>query len=104
MFDPGHIFLFFFWLVWAFVAAHGLLCNYCCELSSRTCGLCGPVACRILVSRPGIEPAPPALAGRFLTTGLPGKSPSHIIFKALWPNSTSHSLLHLLLFVTTLSD
>ena len=48
MFDPGHIFLFFFWLVWVFVVAHGLLCNYCCELSSCTCRLCGPVACRIL--------------------------------------------------------
>ena len=75
--------------------------NYCCELSSCMCRLCGPVACRILVSRPGIGPVPPVLTGRFLTTGPPGKSPSHIIFKPFWPNSTSHSLLHLLLFVTT---
>ena len=31
-------------------------------------------ACRILVPGPGIKPASPALRGRFLTTGLPGKS------------------------------
>ena len=31
-------------------------------------------ACGILVPRPGIEPVPPALAGRFSTTGAPGKS------------------------------
>ena len=99
--DPAHIFLSFFWLFWVFVAVHGLLCNYCCELSSSQCRLRCPVACRVLVSRPGIEPVPPALAGRFLTAGPPGKSPSHISFKALWPNSTSHSLVHLLLFVTT---
>ena len=28
-----------------------------------------------LSSRPGIEPTPPALEGKVLTTGLPGKSP-----------------------------
>ena len=31
--------------------------------------------CEILAPRPGIEPAPPALEGEVLTTGLPGKSP-----------------------------
>ena len=41
------------------VVAHGLSCS---------------TACGILVSRPGIEPASPALQGRFLTTGKPGKS------------------------------
>ena len=30
--------------------------------------------CGILVPRPGIEPAPPALEGEVLTTGPPGKS------------------------------
>ena len=35
----------------------------------------GPEACGILAPRPGIEPAPPALEGRVLTTGPPGKSP-----------------------------
>ena len=34
-----------------------------------------PAACGILVPRPGIEPESPVLEGRFLTTGLPGKSP-----------------------------
>ena len=31
-------------------------------------------ACRVLVPRPGIEPTPPALQGRFVTTGPPGRS------------------------------
>ena len=34
----------------------------------------GRKACGILAPRPGIEPAPPALEGEVLTTGLPGKS------------------------------
>ena len=33
-----------------------------------------PTACGILVPRPGIEPASPALEGRLLTTAPPGKS------------------------------
>ena len=33
-----------------------------------------PVACGILVPWPGIKPVSPALEGRFLTTGPPGKS------------------------------
>ena len=41
------------------VAAHGLSC---------------PAACGLLVSRPGIKCTSPALEGRFLTTGPPGKS------------------------------
>ena len=32
-----------------------------------------PAACGILVPRPGIEPASPALKGGFFTTGPPGK-------------------------------
>ena len=60
--------LSFFWGVvlglycstWAsLVAAHRLSC---------------PAACRILVPCPGIEPASPALEGRFFTTAPPGKS------------------------------
>ena len=39
-------------------------------------GLSCPVACGILVPRPGIEPTSPALEGGFLTTGPPGKSPN----------------------------
>ena len=34
----------------------------------------GREACGILAPRPGIEPAPPALEGKVLTTGPPGKS------------------------------
>ena len=34
----------------------------------------GRKACGILAPRPGIEPAPPALEGKVLTTGPPGKS------------------------------
>ena len=38
------------------------------------CTLSCPTACAILVPCPGLEPAPPALQGRFLTIGPPGKS------------------------------
>ena len=34
----------------------------------------GREACGILTPQPGIKPAPPALEGRVLTTGPPGKS------------------------------
>ena len=34
----------------------------------------GHEACGILAPGPGIEPTPPALEGKVLTTGLPGKS------------------------------
>ena len=34
----------------------------------------GPKICEILAPWLGIEPAPPALEGEVLTTGLPGKS------------------------------
>ena len=32
---------------------------------------------------PGIEPVPPALAGGFLTTGPPGKSPSLLLLRVI---------------------
>ena len=38
-----------------------------------------PVARGILVPGAGLEPVPPALACRFLTTGPPGKSPGFIL-------------------------
>ena len=47
------------------VVAHGLSC---------------PTACGILVPQPGIEPASPSLAGRFLTTGPPGKSQAYYYY------------------------
>ena len=34
----------------------------------------GREACGMLAPRPGIEPTPPALEGKVLTTGPPGKS------------------------------
>ena len=40
----------------------------------------GPEASEILAPRPGIEPAPPALEGKDLITGPPGKSPNLFIF------------------------
>ena len=43
-------------------------------------GLSCPVACGILVSRPGIKLVSPALQDQFLTTGPPGKSPRACIF------------------------
>ena len=39
-------------------------------------GLSCSKACGILVPRPGINPSSPALEGRFLTTGPPGRSPN----------------------------
>ena len=43
-------------------------------------GLSCPTACGILVPPPGIEPMSPALEGRFLPTGPPGKSQSLSFF------------------------
>ena len=63
------------------MAALGLSCGVqdvssWCEVSLVVpCGLSCPTTCGILVSRWGIELASPALPGRFLTTGPPGKSP-----------------------------
>ena len=37
-------------------------------------GCFGQEACGFLAPQPGIKPAPPALEGGVLTTGLPGKS------------------------------
>ena len=37
-------------------------------------GLSWAMACRLLVPGPGIKPISPALEGRFLITGPPGKS------------------------------
>ena len=39
----------------------------------------GLKACGILAPRPGIDPAPPALESKVLTTGPPGKSPNSIL-------------------------
>ena len=47
----------------------------------------GPEAFGILVPRPGIEPASPALEGELTTTALPGKSRQWtliVLSKPLW--------------------
>ena len=36
----------------------------------------GRKACGVFALQPGIEPAPPELEGKVLTTGRPGKSPA----------------------------
>ena len=46
-------------------------------------------ACGILVPQPGIKPTSPALEGRFLTTGPPGKSPVFILKSILFDMSTA---------------
>ena len=81
------IYLFYFWLhrvlvaaCGLFIAARGLL--FSCGTWVPECvgsvvaarGLSCPAACGILVPCPGIEPPSPALEGRFLTSGPPGKS------------------------------
>ena len=43
----------------------------------------GHEACGILALWPGIEPTTPALEGKVLTTGLPGKSPELLLFYKL---------------------
>ena len=45
------------------------------ELSSLASRLSCSVMCRVLVPQPGIEPASPALQGRFLATAPPGEVP-----------------------------
>ena len=60
-------FFFFFCLHWVFIVKRRLSLVSVCQ------GSC-PMACGILVPQPGIEPVSPALEGRFLTTGLTGKS------------------------------
>ena len=64
-----------------FTAAHGLS-SYGAWASVVAVLSCS-AACGILVSRPGMEPTSPALQGRFLTTGPPGKSLKWIILRAM---------------------
>ena len=71
--------------VFFFLATLGLRCCtgslWLQRVGARVCGLSGRgtrawLLCgtRDLVPRPGIEPVGPALAGRLLTTGTPGKA------------------------------
>ena len=59
------------WLHWVSAAACKILVA---EHGLSSCGT-QAMACGILVPQPGIKPMSPALQGRFLTTGPPGKSP-----------------------------
>ena len=49
----------------------------------------GHEACGILAPRPGIEPAPPALEGKVLTTGPPGKSLIFLFIQNIYHQITS---------------
>ena len=82
--------LFFFF----FLAVLGLSCSMqdvCCIIRDLSLWLTGSLVvawglsyseeCGILVPRPGIEPMSPALQGRFLTTGPPGKSSFYLLIK-----------------------
>ena len=51
------------------------------------CGLNCPPSCGIFVPQPGVKPAAPALQGRFLTSGPPGKLPSSEVDQAVWHTS-----------------
>ena len=63
------------------VAARGLSCS---------------AACGILLLRPGIEPVSPALEGRFLTTGPPGKSPPPLFLKSFSGQSSLKKIFFLI--------
>ena len=85
---------YLFWPCRVFVAAHrlslivawgrGSLVAVCGLLEEH--GLSCPVACEILTPQLGIEPASPALGGRFLTTGptLPFFFLYHLLFVCLF--------------------
>ena len=98
--------LILFCLCWSFLRHSGFLQLWhkglcCCRewalehmdsviaaLSSLVvvCVFTCPMACGILVPRPGIEPVSSALEGGFLTTGPPGKVPSDLCFELCFPS------------------
>ena len=63
-------------------------------------GFSGPVACGILVPRPGIEPASLTVRGRASTTGPPGNSPNTLLLclyemmDVRWTYCGHHSRMH----------
>ena len=71
-------FFFFFFEVDHFFKSLLNLLQYCycfmfsCFFGCKTCGILAPW--------PGIEPAPPVLEGKVLTTGPPGKSLTKVLF------------------------
>ena len=59
---------------WGFIAVYGLLAVVYGLSLAAAWGFSCPAACGILVPQLRIKPASPALEGRFLTNGPPGKS------------------------------
>ena len=53
----------------------------------------GHEACEILVPQPEIESTPPALEGKILTTGQPGKSFPALLYVTFLHNSYFHLLI-----------
>ena len=64
----------YIWLCWSQLCHAGSFVVVCQGLVVAAQGLSCPTACGILVPPPGTEPMSPALEGKFLTTGPPGKS------------------------------
>ena len=95
----------YLWLRWVLAAACRIfvvLCViFCCGMWSLKCvssvvvlhRLSCPSACEILVPQTGIEPMSPALQGRLLTTGPPGKSWEQISYTRYFDQLLGYSLL-----------
>ena len=77
------IVFFFFWLCWVFHCRVGgfLPCDSTQVSLAIARRLSCSMACGLLVPPPGIERVFPALEGRFLTTGQPGKSLHRFLIK-----------------------
>ena len=69
-------------VVASLVVEHGLLGVRASVVAARSLSSCGAWASLLRgmwdIPRPGLEPVSPALAGRSLTTAIPGKSPYSI--------------------------
>ena len=87
-FFSKYLILLFTWLPWVLDVARGVLTVPGGTIFSLQCAdslvvmrrFSCPAAWGILVPRPEMEPTSPALEGRFLTTGPPGKSQETVVF------------------------
>ena len=91
---------FFFFLFVALGLCCGAWAPEYIDPAVVACGLTCPMACGMLVSWPGIKPMSPALGGRFLTTGAPGKSPNgkyflNSLYMPFWWQNTSRLTINL---------
>ena len=78
--SPSHFFKIFFF----FDVDHFLNFDWICyNIASGSFWFFGYETCGILDPRPGIEPAPPALEGKVLTTGPPEKSSFSLLIPPL---------------------